>query len=61
MVKQIEDSYEARDKKNDPLPQEGMRAAKEVHTGAGSTRHKGRKFMCIRSGKTGNSTIGRPG
>ena len=27
VVKQIEDSYEARDEKNDPLPQKGVRAA----------------------------------
>ena len=27
VVKQIEDSYEARGEKNDPLPQKGVRAA----------------------------------
>ena len=38
VVKQIEDSYEVRGEKNDPLPQKSMRAAQKIRTGSGQIR-----------------------
>ena len=35
VVKHIEDSYEVKGEKNDPLPQKGMRTAQKIRTGLG--------------------------
>ena len=35
VVKQIEDSYEARGEKNDPVPQKGTRTTQKVYMGSG--------------------------
>ena len=61
VVKQIEDSYEARGKENDPLPQKGTRATQKNRTGLGQMRPKGRKFTGGCSGKVSNDIAGRPG
>ena len=61
VVKQIEDSYEARGEKNDPLPQKGMRTAQKVCTGSGPTCPKNGEFMGRRPGQASNSATRRLG
>ena len=61
VVKQIDDAYEARGEKNDPLPQKGTRTAQKIRTGSGQICPKGRKFTSECPGKVSNDVAGRPG
>ena len=59
VVKQIEDTYEAKGEKNDPIPQKGTGITEEVCTSSGQTHTKSRKFASRCLSKTGNSLLGR--
>ena len=60
VVKKIEDTYEAKGEKNDPIPQKGTGIAEEVHTSSGQTHTKSRKFASICLSEIGNSLPRRP-
>ena len=60
VVKQIEDSYEARGEKNDPIPQKGTGITQEVRTSSGQTHTKSREFASRCLSKTGNNLLRRP-
>ena len=61
VVKQIEDSYEARGEKNDPLPQKGTRTTQKVRMGLGQTRPKSGEFTSQRPSQVSNCAARRFG
>ena len=55
VVKQIEDTYEAKGEKNDPIPQKGTGIAEQVRASPGQTHTQSREFPSRYPSKTGNS------
>ena len=58
VVKQIENSYGAKGKKNDHLPQKGARAASKVYMGSGHTCPKDREHAGGRLNKASDNPTG---
>ena len=55
VVKQIEDTYEAKGEKNDPIPQKGTGTTEEVRASSGQTHTQSREFPSRRPSKIGNN------
>ena len=59
VVKQIEDTYEAKGEKNDPIPHKGTGTTEEVRTSSCQTYTQSREFPSRRPSKTGKSLTRR--
>ena len=59
VVKQIEDTYEAKGEKNDPIPKKGTETTEEVRASSGQTHTQRREFLSKRPNKIGNRLIRR--
>ena len=59
VVRQIEDTYEGKGEKNDPIPQKGTGITEEIHAGPGQTHTQSGEFPSRCLSKTGNSLTRR--
>ena len=59
VVKQIEDTYEAKCEKNDPIPKKGKGITEEVRASSGKTHTQSRELSCRCPSKTGDSLLRR--
>ena len=59
VVKQIEDTYEAKGEKKDPIPQKGTVITEEVRASSGQAHTQSREFSSKCLSKTGNSLLRR--
>ena len=60
VVRQIEETYEAKSEKYDPVPQKGTGFTKKVHAGPGQTYTQSRELPSRCLGKTSDSLTRRP-
>ena len=60
VVRQIEDTYEAKSGRIDPIPQKATRFIENIHAGSGPKCPQSRELPSRCLGKTSNSLTGRP-